>query len=108
MNKKESLKAIFNHYGKIGQQFKLMEECAELIRALARADKENIKEETADVLILIEQFMLDADFARAVKKIQNEKIKRTLKRIWVEEDNPPCLAVDCLGCARSDEDCRMK
>lgn len=46
---------IAEHYGLEHQKNKLIEECAELIRALSRNDRENIIEELADVEILMEQ-----------------------------------------------------
>ena len=48
-------KAIEDHYGKEHQTIKTMEELAELIQALAKGDIENIKEEIADVRVMLEQ-----------------------------------------------------
>ena len=48
-------KAIADHYGKEHQTIKAMEELAELIQALAKGDIENIKEEIADVRVMLEQ-----------------------------------------------------
>lgn len=97
------LQTIFNHYGEEAQKRKLQEECAELIRAVARDDEENMLEEMADVLILIKQFC-DLEHKKDIQEIMNKKIERTLKRI--EAEKAPCLAADCLGCAEAE--CRMK
>ena len=51
----KKIKAIADHYGKEHQTIKAMEELAELIRALAKGDIENIKEEIADVRVMLEQ-----------------------------------------------------
>ena len=48
-------KAIADHYGKEHQTIKAIEELAELIQALAKGDIENIKEEIADVRVMLEQ-----------------------------------------------------
>lgn len=47
--------AIADYYGKEHQTIKAMEELAELIQALAKGDLENIKEEIADVRVMLEQ-----------------------------------------------------
>ena len=51
----KKIKAIADHYGKEHQTIKAMEELAELIQALAKGDIENIKEEIADVRVMLEQ-----------------------------------------------------
>ena len=48
-------KAIADYYGKEHQTIKAIEELAELIQALAKGDIENIKEEIADVRVMLEQ-----------------------------------------------------
>ena len=48
-------KAIADHYGKKHQTIKAIEELAELIQALAKGDTDNIKEEIADVRVMLEQ-----------------------------------------------------
>lgn len=48
-------KAIADHYGKEHQTVKAIEELAELIQALAKGDIDNIKEEIADVRVMLEQ-----------------------------------------------------
>lgn len=51
----KKIKAIADHYGKEHQTIKAMEELAELIQALAKGDIDNIKEEIADVRVMLEQ-----------------------------------------------------
>lgn len=102
----EKITAIFNHYGVEAQKRKLQEECAELIRAIARGDEHNMLEEIADVEILIEQFMTIGSNFEDVEHIRIRKLERTLNRI--EAEKSPCLAADCLGCTCSDNECRMK
>ena len=51
----EVIKIIADHYGKENQTIKAIEELAELIQALAKGDIENIKEEIADVRVILEQ-----------------------------------------------------
>ena len=51
----KKIKAIANYYGKEHQTIKAIEELAELIQALAKGDIENIKEEIADVRVMLEQ-----------------------------------------------------
>lgn len=48
-------KAIADYYGKEHQTIKAIEELAELIQALAKGDLDNIKEEIADVRVMLEQ-----------------------------------------------------
>lgn len=76
------LEKIFNHYGYSHQQKKLIEECSELIRAVAREDDENFIEELADVSVLTEQFLNHfPKYKEKFLKIKQEKIDRQLKRI---------------------------
>lgn len=51
----KKIKAIADYYGKEHQTIKAIEELAELIQALAKGDTENIKEEIADVRVMLEQ-----------------------------------------------------
>ena len=55
---KDKLKKVLNEYGEEGQANQFAQECAELIVALTKYDKENIKEEIADVKVMIEQFKM--------------------------------------------------
>ena len=59
----------------------MQEECAELIRAIAREDEENMLEEMADVLFLIEQFKTYVDYEEKIEKIKIQKAERTYNRI---------------------------
>ena len=51
----KATKEIADYYGKEHQTIKAIEELAELIQALAKGDIENIKEEIADVRVMLEQ-----------------------------------------------------
>ena len=105
---------IFLYYGIETQKRKLQEECAELIRAIARNDEKNMLEEMADVSILIEQFKTVLEYFKKIENIKGQKIKRTLERIEaqaeckraVNDNNLPRLAIDCLECP--DAECRYK
>ena len=97
---------IFLHYGIEAQKRKLQEECAELIRAIARNDDKNMIEEIADVEILINQFKSVLYYFEEIEKMKTAKIERTLNRINSKKTS--CLAVDCLGCACTDKECGME
>lgn len=84
------IKRIIDHYGVLTQQLKAIEELAELQRAIARIilnpnsaeARENLIEEIADVLIMIDQ----VSSIHFIKNIEieteiNFKIERTLERI---------------------------
>lgn len=102
----EYLGEILKHCGVEAQKRKLQEECAELIRAIARNDEYNMLEEMADVLLLLEQFQICPEYApRILNVLKKMKIKRTLERI--EAEKTPCLGIDCLGCTCTDDECRM-
>lgn len=73
--------AIILYYGIEAQKRKLQEECAELIRAIAREDEENMLEEMADVLFLIEQFKTYVDYEEKIELIKSKKAERTYNRI---------------------------
>lgn len=72
---------ILNHFGIEAQKLKLQEECAELIRAIARKDEENMIEEIADVSLLIDQFRIYNRNIGKIEEIKFAKAERTLKRI---------------------------
>lgn len=74
---------IWEHYGKETQTKKLVEELAELITAIARDDIRAVREEMADVEVMIMQFKqwLDID----TLPIMNYKLNRTLARIEYEK-----------------------
>ena len=84
MNNEQSEKCeqIFNHYGREKQLIQLQEELAELQSAVARelAGKENnMDEEMADVLIMLEQFKNPS-----VETFINDKLNRQISRIFAE------------------------
>lgn len=75
------IKVIADHYGKEHQTIKTMEELAELIQALAREDVENIKEELADVMVMLEQIKYLYGFSEIeINRIMFSKIVRQLGR----------------------------
>lgn len=75
------IKVIADHYGKKHQTIKTMEELAELIQALAREDVENIKEELADVMVMLEQIKYLYGFSEIeINRIMFSKIVIQLGR----------------------------
>lgn len=77
---------IADHYGKEHQTVKATEELAELIQALARGDAANIKEEMADVLVMIGQLQYLYDVSEIeLNRIMFSKIIRQLERIDNED-----------------------
>lgn len=78
---KNKLQQIYNHYGKERQLLKLVEECGELITAIARNDEANMLEEMADVGVVISQFMI---IYPEIINISKEKIERTIERIEIK------------------------
>ncbi len=79
---------IFNHYGREKQLIQLQEELGELQAAVAReiAGKENnMDEELADSLIMLEQFYLcDTKTNKNIDIIINDKLNRQINRIFGE------------------------
>ena len=98
MNKDVLQKAI-KHYGTHNQMLKCIEECGELSRAISRVltelssgagfttkeSEENLHEELADVLIMIEQMIIMFDCGDEVFIQQVKKINRLKERL--EHDN---------------------
>lgn len=83
MNLTKLLLENIKQNGKDKQVLKTIEECAELIQALAKGDKLNIAEEMADVLIMIDQLKLIFNNERLVeefKVIKLERMGRTLRK----------------------------
>jgi NTP pyrophosphatase (non-canonical NTP hydrolase) len=89
---KEILKKAIKHYGTHNQMLKCIEECGELSRAVSRIlielssddgfttkeSEENLHEELADVLIMIDQVMMmfdcrDKVFEQGVRKLNRLK-----------------------------------
>ena len=82
MRIKNGLYDIYITYGKNNQKIKAMEELGELYHALEIEDIENIYEEVADVLNVIEHIktMYNLD-NRKLLKIRHNKVQRELNRI---------------------------
>lgn len=79
---KKGIKLIADHYGNEHQTVKAMEELAELIQALARGDEANIKEEMADVFVMLEQLKyLHRISEIEISRIMFRKITRQIERI---------------------------
>ena len=89
---KEILQKAIKHYGTHNQMLKCIEECSELSRAISRIltelssgdgfttkeSEENLHEELADVLIMIDQMMMmfdcnDKVFAQGLRKLNRLK-----------------------------------
>ena len=82
MRIKNGLYDIYITYGKNTEKIKAMEELSELYHALEIEDIENIYEEVADVLNVIEHIktMYNLD-NKKILKIRHNKVKRELDRI---------------------------
>ena len=82
MRLKNGLYDIYITYGRNTQKIKAMEELAELYHALEIEDLDNVYEEVADVLNVIEHiktiFNLDN---KKILKLRHYKVKRELDRI---------------------------
>ena len=78
---KDKLEKIINHYGYNHQKIKLVEECSELIRAIATEDDQNMLEEMADVSVLIDEITYHFPLVREeFEKIRLFKVNRTIER----------------------------
>lgn len=75
----ENLK-IYHHYGETHQREKLKEELNELIEAIDD-NEEHFKEEIADVLNVIDQFIMAKGWAEDIYKIKFKKVERQKERI---------------------------
>lgn len=80
----EDLKYIANHYGKEHQLEKCKEELNELIEAIDSKDEESVKEEIADVEIMINQVKYLMCAERLVELYKDYKIQRQFIRIAKE------------------------
>lgn len=85
----EKVKEIANHFGIRNQSIKTMEECSELIQAIAKFTIDgyplyNLVEELADVRIMIDQMEYLLDCSYGCEEIRKQKIDRTLNRIKKE------------------------
>lgn len=85
---KSKLNTIFNYYGRKGQEYKLVEEMAELIQAIIKNNRENIIEEMADVQNIILQLRLNFNSSERKQFVEtfNKKIERQLNRIESENN----------------------
>lgn len=78
---------IIKHYGYENQAQKLIEELQELQHAIIYEGEENVKEEMADVLNLIEQISHYKNWEADIYKVKYFKIQRQLERIKNEVTN---------------------
>ena len=82
MRLKNGLYDIYITYGKNTEKIKAMEELSELYHALEIEDIENIYEEVADVLNIIEHIKTMYNLNNTkILKIRHNKVKRELDRI---------------------------
>ena len=82
MRIKNGLYDIYITYGKNTEKIKAMEELGELYLALQKEDIENIYEEVADVLNVIEHIKTMYNLNNTkILKIRHNKVKRELDRI---------------------------
>lgn len=82
MRLKNGLYDIYITYGRNTQKLKAMEELGELYLALQSEDIENIYEEVADVLNVIEHIKILYNLDnKKILKIRHDKVKRELNRI---------------------------
>ena len=81
LNRTMYIMNIADYFGKEKQLEKVKEELRELIKAIKNDDLENIKEEIADVKIMLFQlcYLLKIN-DKEIEDIMNFKVKRTLKR----------------------------
>lgn len=76
------------HYGENNQKMKAIEELSELIKAICKNDIENIREEIADVYVMLEQLEIIYTFPHdSIERIKEEKIKRTIEQIERSKKN---------------------
>lgn len=92
MNEFEIYEQAVKHYGNLNQIVKAMEECGELIRALARwlqgdPDVVNIAEEIADVEIMVEQIkiILGDRYEELLTLKKAEKLGKLAERLGMEK-----------------------
>ena len=84
---KSKLNQIFNYYGRKGQEYKLVEEMAELTQAIIKNDRHNIIEEMVDVQNILLQLRLNfnSNERKQFAETFNKKIERQLNRIESEK-----------------------
>lgn len=86
MKRSLDIAKILNHYGRIHQMIKTLEELAELQVAIAHEDKkENVLEELADVHVMAEQVRLMWSIGEdELDRMIDYKVDRTLKKMEEE------------------------
>lgn len=89
--RKEISIKILKHYGESKQRFKLLEEIGEFSVELARMDlgrkiSKSLIGETADILNMIDQFLImqGPEFRKDVEDMRDYKLNRTLDRMEEE------------------------
>lgn len=75
---------IAEHFGLENQKVKTIEECSELITAIAKNDINNIIEEIADVQIMLRQLVHLYDIEDNVKEMIEFKLNRTKERYKID------------------------
>ena len=91
------LRRIADHYGLTVQKNQLAEECAELIHAISKTNrnpasevaKANLIEELADVSIVLEQVVYLMSCRLDVIEVTERKLDRTMRKMD-EEDEEEC------------------
>ena len=82
----KSIEKIADHYGYEKQKNKTIEELIELADAIIHDQEDNIIEEIADVLIMLNQLIYLKQIKEKVDQTVKEKIERQIKRIEKEYD----------------------
>ena len=77
----KSIEKIADHYGYEKQKNKTVEELIELADAIIHDQEDNIVEEIADVLIMLNQLIYLKQMKKKVDQTITEKIERQIKRI---------------------------
>lgn len=94
MKMEEKLLKIYNHFGEAAQIEKLREEVEELIEAIKEGDEEHIKEEMADVLVIVNQIRHKREMnEEELVEIFEQKVNRTLEQIeskYYEQEEEKC------------------
>jgi len=92
VNEFEIYEQAVKHYGKLNQLIKAMEECGELVHALARwttglPDFVNVCEEIADVEIMLEQvkIILGDRYEELLTLKKAEKLGKLAERLGMEK-----------------------
>ncbi len=81
------IQKIAEHFGLENQKVKTIEECSELITAIAKNDINNIIEEIADVQIMLKQLVHLYNIGYDVEEMMEYKIKRTVERYSIDVQN---------------------